>query len=215
MTCALPFEPPEVHLHHQLCKSADSYLSPRKMTMWMEFNHSTLQLGKTSWTTISDHGQPVGNMRLIVTRLLWWWRLTTPQLNCSELPWCLADRVSSGSRALRPQHRDPSLTKYSQASTWRSRSKANIIVDLVMLLLKITKALIKLGKTDRPVERRRKYAFLEPNAEEQTNSSLQRRKTWQHVVNSEVWIRYVQWLSEHRTMKPEEKHSNRQCFVCL
>lgn len=107
----------------------------------------------SSSATISDHGQPVGNMRLIVTRLLWWWRLTTPQLNCSELPWCLADRVSSGSRALRPRHRDPSLTKYSQASTWRSRSKANIIVDLVMLLLKITKALIKLGKTDRPVEK--------------------------------------------------------------
>lgn len=200
-----------------------SITKKKKIIIWTEFNDSKLQLGNTSevciscssynqrsWATCRKYGSHCDLSLITVAS-----HHTTPELHAVNCPGAWPDRVSSGSGALRPRHRDPSLTKYSQAPTWRSRSKANIIVDLVMLLLKITKALIKLGKTDRPGERRRKYAALEPRAEEQTNSSLQRRKTWQHVVNSEVWTRYVQWLSEHRTMKPEEKHLNRQCFVCL
>lgn len=84
-TSIISFVSLQIHIYHQ--------------EKWLCGWNSTIQrcslarrrevcISGSSSATISDHGQPGGNMRLIVTRLLWWWRPTTPQLNCSELPWC-------------------------------------------------------------------------------------------------------------------------------
>lgn len=154
-TCHFSLQSLTTLLRHQLWDSANLYLCGWRLTVQRLCSLTRcLEVCITCLRSaaITDHGQPIGNMDLIVA-----WRFTTTKLNCSQMPLCSSDILSIWSRASCPQNCDPSLTKYSQASTWRSCSKTNIIVDLVTLLLKITKALIKLGKTDGPVERGRKY----------------------------------------------------------
>lgn len=118
------------------------------------------------------------NMKLIMICLCSRLCSTTLDLHYSQLLLSLACKASCGSGAMRRRRCDPLLTSYSQASTWPSIPKANIIVDLVMLLLKITKALIKFVKTDHSVEKKKKkkYVFQEPKLKSKPTVHCKREK---------------------------------------
>lgn len=177
---------------------------------WQDVLKSLLLVSaERSWITCM-------NMKLIMICLCSHWCSTTLDLHYSQLFLSLACKVSRGSSAMRPRRWDPLLlTSYSQASTWPSIPKANIIVDLVMLLLKITKALIKLGKTDHSVEKKEKRNMCFKSQSWRTNRQFIAKEKNMTACGKQWGLDLMSTVADRAPHNETEGDTFKQTELCL